>query len=218
MESKLRSLRGAALAITEVQQQENSEKEKEVLVLTSELGTKLSIIADLENRIKIQEYQLRKVGICATAGFVIVNRLSERNSDLFDALKHKDIQLSETLILNLEKDALCKDQDSAIKESEQQIQALRMELECSEESCTNLKVELSEEQDRVHAMERKLDEVQSDDILKTKEKLDEFKLGVSTLNSCLNDYTYQDGGSQIQIAQEFHALSCENGDSKDQVS
>ncbi|OVA15456.1 Kinesin [Macleaya cordata] len=214
MEWKLRSLRGAALAITEVQLQESSEKEKEVLFLTSELGAKTSIITELENRIKIREDQIRKAEICAAVAFVIVNRLSEKNSDLLDAVKHTNIQLNETTGLNLEKDALCQDQVSVINEAEQQIQALRIELECSEESCINLRMKLSEEQERVHAMERKLDEVENEDILKTRQKLDEFKLGVSSLNSCINEYTEEDGGPQIVKAAGWHASPSENDDSE----
>ncbi|KAI3872118.1 hypothetical protein MKX03_033179, partial [Papaver bracteatum] len=208
-ELKVRSLRGAALAITEQQQNEKCEKEKEVLALTSALRAKQCTITEIETKIKLWGDQISKTEICATAGFVIVNRLSERNSDLLETLKNKEIQLNETRAEGMEKDALCKYQVSALRDAEQQIKALRLESECSEEICTNLKIKLAEEQEVVHALERKLSEIQSQNILETKEKLDEFRFHVSTLSTYMNEYTELEGEPDTVATQELHALPCE---------
>ncbi|KAA8545899.1 hypothetical protein F0562_020650 [Nyssa sinensis] len=168
MECMLRSLRGAALVITEAHQQECSEKEKEICQLTSELSAKTSTIEELENRLKQGEEQIRKLSICATVAFVIVNRFSEINSDHLAALKHMDIQLSESAGINLQRDALFHNQAVVIKEAEKQIQALTMELEASEESCGRLKLQLLEEHKRASAMEQKLEEIEENDILTDK--------------------------------------------------
>ncbi|KAI3978944.1 hypothetical protein MKX01_016119 [Papaver californicum] len=209
MELKVRSLRGAALAITEQQQNEKYEKEKEVLALTSALRAKQCTVTELETKVKLWEDQISKTEICATAGFVIVNRLSERNSDLLETLKHKEIHLNETRAEGMEKDALCKYQVSALRDAEQQIKALRLESECSEEICTNLKIKLAEEQEVVHALERKLSEIKSHNILETKERLDEFRFHVSTLSTYMNEYTELEGEPHTVTSQELHALPCE---------
>lgn len=218
MEWKLRSLRGAALAITEAQQQESAEKEKEVVLLTLQLGEKDSTIAVLEKRIKLGQDQIRKAEICAMVAFVIVNRLSEINSDYLNALKHKDLQLSESMELNLKKDTLFHDQVAVIAEAEKQVQDLRMELELSEESCGKLKLRLSEEKERVCGLEWKLEEVEIGELLRTREKLDEFKLGFSTLNSCMNHYTEQVGGPEKVHTPGRHASICVEVNGEERVS
>ncbi|XP_026456859.1 kinesin-like protein KIN-12D isoform X2 [Papaver somniferum] len=215
MELKVRSLRGAALAITEQQQNEKCEKEKEVLALTSALRAKQCTITEIETKVKLWGDHISKTEICATAGFVIVNRLSERNSDLLETLKHKEIQLNETRAEGMEKDALCKYQVSALRDAEQQIKALRLESECSEEICTNLKIKLAEEQEVVHALERKLSEIQSHSILETKEKLDEFRFHISTLSTYMNEYAELEGQPHTVTTQELHALPCEKSYSAD---
>ncbi|KAF9600599.1 hypothetical protein IFM89_011128 [Coptis chinensis] len=193
MDWKLRSLRGAALAITEVQQQENSEKEEDILLLTSQLSEKSSVIAGLEKKLEIRGDQVARAETCSTVAFVIVNRLSEIASDYLDVLKNKDTQLNESISLNLKKEALYQDQVAATDGVERQIQGLRSELEGSEESCILLKQKLSEREEHVHRLERKLEDVEKDILLKTREKLDEFKLGVSTLNMCINEYSEEVG-------------------------
>ncbi|KAL8156267.1 hypothetical protein AgCh_001386 [Apium graveolens] len=97
MESMLRSLRGAALVITQEHQQDCREKEKEVFLLTSELSEKVLIIAELENKLKLEEEERRNASMCATAAFVVVSRLSEMNCKYLNALKNKDIQLTESI-------------------------------------------------------------------------------------------------------------------------
>ncbi|PSS04926.1 Kinesin-like protein [Actinidia chinensis var. chinensis] len=177
MDSMLRSLRGATWVITEAHEQECREKEKEILMLTSQLSSRTYTIAELENRIKLGEEQIRKAATCATAAFVIVNRFSEINSTHLDALEHKD--------------AFLHNQASKIDEAKKQIQSLGSELYMSEESCSELQLQLCMEQKCSCAMEQNLEEIQEMDILKTSEKLTELKSGVSTLRSCMNEYSEQ---------------------------
>ncbi|XP_042507685.1 kinesin-like protein KIN-12D isoform X2 [Macadamia integrifolia] len=191
MEWKLRSLRGAALAITEAQHQERSDKDNEIAVLMSELNEKNTAIIKLKNRVMLGQDQIRKAEVCAMVAFVIVNRFSEINSDHLNALKRKDLQLSDSMDMNLKKDSLFCDQAVVIAEAEKQIQFLKMELESSKESCNTLKTQLFEEKKHFCSLEQKLEEFEKDDILKTREKLNEFKMGISTLNSSMNEYTDQ---------------------------
>lgn len=188
MENMLRSLKGAAMVITEAHQQECDAKEREILLLKSQLSAKASTIAKLENRIKLGEDQIQKASVCATVAFVIVNRLSEMNLNHVSALKQKNIQLSESEGMNLRKDDLLQDQVASIEKAEKMIQTLRVELEGSEESCGKLKVKLSEEKKRASVLEQKLEDIEEKEILTTQEKLAELQSGVSTLMSCMDDY------------------------------
>ncbi|GFY89976.1 phragmoplast orienting kinesin 2 [Actinidia rufa] len=177
MDCMLRSLRGATFVITEAHEQECREKEKEIITLTSQLSSRTSTIAELENRIKLGEEQIRKAATRATAAFVIVNRFSEINSTHLDALEHKD--------------AFLHNQASEIDEAKKQILSLGSELHMSEESCSELRWQLCMEQKRACTMEQKLEKIQERDILTTSEKLTELKSGVSTLRSCMHEYAEQ---------------------------
>ncbi|KAJ4965860.1 hypothetical protein NE237_017709 [Protea cynaroides] len=196
MEWKLRSLRGAALAITEAQQQERNDKDNEIALLTSQLNEKNTTIIELRNRINLGQDQIRKAEVYAMVAFVIANRLSEINFDYTNALKHKDLELSESMNLDLKKDSLFGDQAAVIAEAEKQIQLLKMELESSKESCNKFKAQLFEKKELFLRLVQKLEEFEKDDILKTRDELNEFKMGVSTLNSCMNEYTEQLGGPE----------------------
>lgn len=177
MESMLRSLRGAALVITEAHQQDCSEKENEILLLTSQLSERASIVEDLEDKMKCREEQIRKASNCATVAFVIVNRLSEINCNYVEALKHKDDLLS--------------NQSAVIIEEERKIESLRMELEGAMENCGKLEAQISEEKKRACDMELKLEELEEHNILKAKEQVTQLKTGVSTLKSSVNEYAEQ---------------------------
>ncbi|KAL7002771.1 hypothetical protein U1Q18_003927 [Sarracenia purpurea var. burkii] len=178
MECMLQTLRGAALVFTEAHEQECREKEKEIFLLTSQLSSITSTIRELENKIKQREEQIQKATNCATVAFVIVNRFSEIKSTHIDALEHKD--------------ACLHNQTAEINEANKQIQSLGRELHTLEECCSELRMQLSVEQKRACAMNRKLEEIQESDILKTSEKLTELKIGVSTLVSFMNEYAEQD--------------------------
>ncbi|GER50419.1 kinesin motor family protein [Striga asiatica] len=95
MECMLRSLRGAALVMTETHQQECSEKDREILHLTSNLNSMKATVDELRRLVEHGKYQLKTASSCATAAFVIVNRLSELNSNYRDALNYKDAQMGD---------------------------------------------------------------------------------------------------------------------------
>ncbi|KAK4378399.1 hypothetical protein RND71_000261 [Anisodus tanguticus] len=97
MESMLRSLRGAALVMTEAHQLDCREKDAEIFSLASQLSLKAHAISELENKIKHGEDQLRNASVSATVAFLVVNWLSEQNSNYIDALNQKDMQLIESL-------------------------------------------------------------------------------------------------------------------------
>ncbi|XP_062092244.1 kinesin-like protein KIN-12D [Humulus lupulus] len=191
VESMLKSLRGAAMVITEAHQSEYSEKEKDILALTSQLSLKASTINKLENRLKLQEDELKKASVCATVAFVIVNRLEEVNHHNLDELKHKNIQLSKSEETNMRKDALFCEQAVVVEEADKQIMCLRADLVSLKEISSDLKQKLSEEQKRTYAMTEKLKDVEENNILVAKEKLAELKYGVSSLKSCMGTHVEQ---------------------------
>ncbi|GLT63701.1 hypothetical protein SLA2020_362450 [Shorea laevis] len=80
LESMLKSLRSAVLVINEAHQHECSDKEKEILLLKSQLSIKTSTIVKLEDRMKIAEDHIKKTSVCATVAFIIAKRLSEKRS------------------------------------------------------------------------------------------------------------------------------------------
>ncbi|PIN14199.1 Kinesin-like protein [Handroanthus impetiginosus] len=201
MECMLRSLRGAALAMTEAHQQECSEKDKEILVLTSDLNSKTEAVAELKSLIKHGQDQLKMSSSCATAALVIVNRLSVLNSNYQEALNDKDVQLREFKEIVAEKDATLHNQASIMDEADKQIHSLHMELEASEECCTKLRMQLSEEQTHREALQLKLEENEENEentILETREKLKELNSGVSTLKSCIDDESKSWTGTRIE--------------------
>ncbi|WOH04683.1 hypothetical protein DCAR_0624095 [Daucus carota subsp. sativus] len=106
LEVMMRSLRGAALVITEEHQKDCAEKENQIILLTSELCDKRLTIAELEKKIKYGEEELRKASKSATVAFVIVSRLSETNSRYLHTLENKNIQLTESDGIHRQKDAL----------------------------------------------------------------------------------------------------------------
>ncbi|XP_068653780.1 kinesin-like protein KIN-12F isoform X2 [Aristolochia californica] len=172
---KLRSLRGATLAITEAQLEENSEREEEIMWLKSEVSEKKSIITELEKQIKVVEDQTRKADVRATVAFMIVNRLSELNSTCLEGLK---------------------------KENVEQVQALKQKLGESEGEAALLNVKLAKEKKRVHAIETTI----SDDLLRTKQRIDEFKMSVCTLSSCMSEYMEDVEGLDKQVKPENENL------------
>eukprot|EP00257_Ricinus_communis_P017920 XP_015576480.1 kinesin-like protein KIN-12F [Ricinus communis] len=182
----LKSLRGAALVINEAHQQECNEKEKEIILLNSLLKAKISTIAELEDKVKAAEFHASKASVCATAAFVIVNRLSEVNVNNLNKLKYKDVQLGESTKCNQKKDALLNVQAAAIKEAEEESQSLRMELVDLRETNSELQQRLLMEEKRANGMEQKLEALEENDILKTREKLTELQIGVSSLRSCMS--------------------------------
>ena len=73
MECMLKSLRSAALVITESHQKECAENEKEILLLTSQLSEKTSTMTQLKEHLIMAEDHIRKASNCATVAFVVEN-------------------------------------------------------------------------------------------------------------------------------------------------
>ncbi|XP_027348323.1 kinesin-like protein KIN-12D [Abrus precatorius] len=159
MECMLKSLRSAALVITEAHQKECAEKEKEILLLTSQLSGKTSAVAQLEEQLMMAENKIRKASNCATVAFVVVNRLSEVNLGHLDDIKYKDILLTERQIAELQ------------------------------ERCDELWQKLSEEQEHSCALEQKLEDIEKNAILETREQLVTLQDGVSSIRSCMASIT-----------------------------
>lgn len=171
MECKLRSLRGATLAITEAQQQENSDREREMLQLTSELSEKSLTISRLQNIIQAGEQNIRKSEILATVAFKTVSRLSEINSIYLEALEEKEFQVNYSDIMHLLKDAMLLDQFSLNANLVTEIQVLQSQL--------------AEHEDRISVLGS------ADDLQKTREKLNEFTVGIGALYSFVNQFMEQ---------------------------
>ncbi|XP_058076722.1 kinesin-like protein KIN-12F isoform X2 [Magnolia sinica] len=84
MKQKLSSLKGATLAISEVQQLESDENAKEAIQLRMLLNEKMSTIYNLESKLKNKEDQIIEAEKRANAAFLTVKRLHEMtiaNSD-----------------------------------------------------------------------------------------------------------------------------------------
>jgi kinesin family protein 15 len=187
--------------MNEANQQECNEKEEEILFLNSQLAAKTSTIAELENKVKVAELHARKASDCATVAFVVVNRLSEVNLNNLHELAYKNVQLSESAAISQRKEALLNDQATAIKEAEEQIQFLKMEVAELKETCAQLQQRLSEEEKHARAMEEKLEEIEESDILNTREKLVELKTGVSSIRSCMATHGKYDRSPEMNERQ-----------------
>ncbi|TKY59131.1 Phragmoplast orienting kinesin 2 [Spatholobus suberectus] len=198
VECMLKSLRSAALVITESHQKECAEKEKEILLLISQLGEKTSTVAQLKEQLIMAEDHIRKASNCATVAFVVVNRLSEVNLGYLDDLKHKGILLSELAETNHRKDALLIDQSTSLVQAERRITELQ-------ERCNELSQKLSEEQEHSCALEQKLEDIEKNAISKTREQLVTLQDGVSSIRSCMASFA-------------DHSESLDNRNSKDACS
>ncbi|XP_051135829.1 kinesin-like protein KIN-12D isoform X2 [Andrographis paniculata] len=176
MECMLRSLRGAALAMTETHQLECTEKENEIILLKSELDDKISTIKELQCLNQHGQDELKKASTCATAAFVIVNRLWELNATNQGSLHDKEVQIHELSEIIMDKDTTLQNQAPMIEEVNKKIDSLQMKLAASEEYCTKLRMELAEEHEQFEKNEES-------NILEAKERLKELHSGVSTLKS-----------------------------------
>ncbi|KAG6408884.1 hypothetical protein SASPL_131910 [Salvia splendens] len=189
LERMLRSLRGATVVMTETHQKECSEKDKEILFLTSNLNNKASTVADLQNLIKHGEDQLKTASSCATAALVIVNRLSELNSNY-----HNDLQ-NQALVIDEANGLTC---------------SLQKKLEASEEYCAKLTLELSEERKLRENLEVNLEKNEENKISEAREQLQELHSGVSSLKLWMNQYEMQSGSPQKEKESEMPICSASN--------
>ncbi|RWV96717.1 hypothetical protein GW17_00040548, partial [Ensete ventricosum] len=153
IEWKLRSLRGATIAIYEAQQQENNDKEREILRLTSEITDKMFNINQLENRIKDNDEQIKKAQLRANVVFVTVNRLSEMNKAHLQEIENVKFLLDESKEVISEKDTLINHQISLRADAEKKIQDLSTRLVQYQEHIAVL-LKLSENQERAQELEQ----------------------------------------------------------------
>ncbi|XP_073045648.1 kinesin-like protein KIN-12D [Primulina eburnea] len=203
MECMLRSLRGAAVLMSETHQQECSEKDKEILLLASELNAKASRISELENLIRHGKDQLRTTSVCATAAFVIVNRLTELNSNYQDSFCYNEVSLRETQEIISQNYAIINNQASVTNEVQKQNEHLQSELDAPEENLIKLKLQLSEQEKLLKELQVKLEETEESKILETCVKLEELNSGVSTLKFCMDEYVKQMGDPQKDNSPEM---------------
>ncbi|KAI0501532.1 hypothetical protein KFK09_016477 [Dendrobium nobile] len=182
MESKLRSLRGATLAITEAQQQENCDKESRILHLTSLLAEKTSIISELEKKVEETEKKVRKVEICAAIFFSTINKLYEKNKVHLQALDEANLKLIESEKLILQKDAIIQEgkgyQDLRAQLGQNYQQDNSVEVQHDMYLDTNWKNE----------EENIITPGTSCVLVEAKMKLEEFHMRMSTLKSCMHEY------------------------------
>lgn len=181
MECMLKSLRSAALVITEAHQKECIEKDKEIHQLTSQLNEMISSMTKQEEQLKLAEDHMRRASNCATVAFVIVNRLSEVNLGCLDDLKQKDLLLSELAEISQRKDVLLKDQSTSIEQADRHIAELQ-------ESCDKLRQNLSDEQENSCALEQRLKGIEKTAISDTREQLVALQEGVSSIRSSMASY------------------------------
>eukprot|EP01018_Ginkgo_biloba_P015827 Gb_22755 [translate_table: standard] len=154
-EEKIRSLKEATLAITEVQLQENEEMTKETFKLRLELSEKLSILQGLENKLELCEGSLKEAEKRANAAFIMVKKLTEVNEFHLEAQKKAGIQLEGALELITLKENLIQDMQNGIFEAKMQIDSLKQQVLKSEEEGDKLKLALAFQQEKLEASEVK---------------------------------------------------------------
>ncbi|KAI4376005.1 hypothetical protein MLD38_013807 [Melastoma candidum] len=200
LECMLKSLRGAALAITEAHRQEISYKDRELCSLRYELDRRVCQISKLEDMVEILEHNLQNASNCATAAFVVVNRVSEVNMECLGELKKKDLLLNDLSDANMRNDILLHGQAATIDDYEKQINGLGKDLVDAVGTCTKLRQRISEEQ-------RKAQEKEQNDIIESRSKLDELKNGIATAKSCMDAYLSENCRSPKQIEEGSCASS-----------
>ncbi|CAL9042921.1 unnamed protein product [Musa banksii] len=201
IEWKLRSLRGATLAIYEAQQLENNEKEREILRLTSEITDKMFNINQLENQIKDNDEQIKKAQLCATVAFVTVNKLSEKNKAHLQEIEHVKFLLDESKEVVSEKDTLLNHQISLRAEAEKKIQDLSTQLVQYQEHIAEL-LKISQNQERAQELEqlKKEEDVvltaEAENFPEVKRTIDEF--------TCTSDSSGNvDGQAEVQSSEKY---------------
>ncbi|QHN82219.1 phragmoplast orienting kinesin 2 isoform [Arachis hypogaea] len=205
MECMLKSLRSAAMLITEAHQKDSMEKEKEVIQLTSDLSEKTFIVTQLEEQLITAENHFRNAANCATAAFVVVDRMSDVNLGYLKDLKHKDTLLSELAEANSRKDALLAQHSASLVQAETQATHLQ-------ERCNRLLQKLSEEQEHSFALEQKLEDIEKSAISKTREQLATLRDGVSSMRSCMASIAKPSGNLDNRNSMDVCTSSCDDND------
>ncbi|XP_039139825.1 kinesin-like protein KIN-12F [Dioscorea cayenensis subsp. rotundata] len=198
MEWKLRSLRGATLAITETQQQETVDREREFLCLSSQLSERTSCVSELEDKIKLGEDRIRKAELCAKVAFMTVSSLSEKVNNHVLELEHVQFLLNQTKEMLSQKDLLLQSLMVSHADAEQQIQDLKYQLEQSQMEADVVRPVLGfiqepeQRQDFELQMKNEEEFVLSNiakDLRKARIKLNEFKTRANPAHS--NEYVEQ---------------------------
>ncbi|RRT56650.1 hypothetical protein B296_00004359 [Ensete ventricosum] len=223
MEWKLRSLRGATLAITEAQEQESNDKEQEIVRLTTEITEKMFTINELENTIEVQEEQIKKAELNATVAFMTVNKLSETNEAHVQEIAHAKLLLNESKEVISNKDSLLHHQISLHADANREIHALSMQLKQSQEHIAELQ-KLSQNQEMARELEQMKKEeedvvlsVMVEDILKAKRIIYDFKAGMTTPQSCTSVSSEQDKSHTAQREGDY-TVDSQQYITEDQVS
>ncbi|PKU76572.1 hypothetical protein MA16_Dca001176 [Dendrobium catenatum] len=200
MESKLRSLRGATLAITEAQQQENCDKESRILHLTSLLAEKTSIISELEKKVEETEKKVRKVEMCAAIFFSTINKLYEKNKVHLQALDEANLKLIESEKLILQKDAIIQEGKG--------YQDLRAQLGQNYQQDNSVEVQHDMYLDTIWKNEEEniITPGTSCVLVEAKMKLKEFHMRMSTLKSCMHEYAEKENNPTEADSLGKHSL------------
>nr|CAD1841377.1 unnamed protein product [Ananas comosus var. bracteatus] len=175
LEWKLRSLRGATLAITEAQQQENSDKEKEIRLLRSQLSERECTLSKLEDSIKLKE------GISLLFDESIQLNIEKEVLLLYYIQLHNDSENQHHCM----KSQLEKNRElisELLKQSQEQEETLALEqLKKKEEDTVLSKI--------------------AEDLLKSKRVINELKMRVP--QSSMNVMNEQDSGAEDKFDHEF---------------
>ncbi|KAG0468813.1 hypothetical protein HPP92_018141 [Vanilla planifolia] len=189
MELKLRSLRGATLAISEAQQQESSDKESQILYLTSQLSEKMSVISELESLVELAKNQIRQADISAPDVHLL-------DRDYLQLKESEECILQKDSFMH---DRVCHDLGTQLEQCykqkdlvEQQQQALALNVQWKDDGNPT-------------SFEN------SDDFMGAKMELEEFRMEMWALKSCINEYVENRSNTE----EEEHSLgkqSCEAAD------
>ncbi|XP_020592099.1 kinesin-like protein KIN-12F [Phalaenopsis equestris] len=184
------TLRGAILAITEAQQQENSDKESRILHLTSLLAEKTSIISELEDKVEDAVRKVSNVEICAAIFFIIVKKLYKINNVHLQTLDEANLQLRES--------------ESVIPQKEDIMQGHASLLSIEGKGCQDQRAHVEQNYQQTNSLEHwkhdyldtssknKEENITTPDsscgFVEVKMKLREIQMQMSALKSCMHEY------------------------------
>ncbi|KAK8956541.1 hypothetical protein KSP39_PZI000208 [Platanthera zijinensis] len=190
MQWKLRSLRGATLAITEARQQESWDKESRILHLTSLLDEKMSIISELENKVVHTEKNVWTLEVCATFFFFAATRLYDINKVHLQSLHNSNLKFCQSEKIIQQKDTTTQELTPLLANEDKGSQVLRENLEEN-----YLKDNSSEHQQAlcldIHCKNEVGSIIQlgtSYDIVEAKMMLREFQMQINKLRSSMLEY------------------------------
>lgn len=131
MELKLSSLKGATIALTEIQRVHNDESGKEAIQSSKLLDEKINMVKILESKLKKKEVQITEAENRANAAFLVVKKLSDHQHIALRSNIERDMDMSESALSPI----MCSHQTSEVKteadslaweEMEVQVQVARL--------------------------------------------------------------------------------------------